>query len=163
MIGDPVAHSLSPAIHNAAFAATGLDWAYVALPVAAGRGSDAVRAATTLGLAGLSVTTPHKHDVIAALDRLGEEATRLAAVNCIRWEDGAAVGENTDGAGVTGSLRRDLGVEPAGRRCVVLGAGGAARAAVLALAGAAPPRSPSSTGPERAPSRRPPSPATAAR
>lgn len=135
VIGDPVRHSLSPAIHNAGFRARGLDWVYAAFPVPAGRGAEAVAAVRTLGLAGLSVTMPHKADVIAALDGLSDTARALGAVNTIHWRGTDLVGDNTDGPGFVEALG-DEGVEPAGRRFVVLGAGGAARAVVLALGGA---------------------------
>jgi shikimate dehydrogenase len=136
VIGDPVGHSLSPALHNAAFAALGLDWVYVAFPVPAGSGAEAVVAMRVLGLAGLSVTMPHKADVVAALDRLGPTAAALGVVNTISWASGAdLVGDSTDGDGFLDALVGDDGFDPTGRRCVVLGAGGAARAVTLALAG----------------------------
>lgn len=128
VIGDPVRHSLSPTIHNAAYRAMGLDWVYVALPVPAGRGAAAVEAMRTLGLAGLSVTMPHKAAVLPALDRLSDTARRLGAVNTISRHGNELVGDSTDGAGFIDALRQDHGWEPPGRRCVVLGTGGAARA-----------------------------------
>jgi shikimate dehydrogenase len=138
VIGDPVHHSLSPALHNAAFSALGLDWVYVAFPVAAGQGPAAVAAMRALRLAGLSVTMPHKADVVGALDRLGPTAGRLGVVNTISWAPGGdglqLEGESTDGGGFIDALRGDDGFEPAGRRCLVLGAGGAARSVTLALA-----------------------------
>ena len=138
MIGDPVRHSLSPALHNAAFAALGLDWVYVAFAVAAGHGAAAVAAMRALDIAGLSVTMPHKAAVVAELDRLGPTATLLGVVNTISWTaspDGWELeGESTDGAGFIDALRGDDGFDPAGRRCVVLGSGGAARSVTLALA-----------------------------
>ncbi|MEL7208042.1 MAG: shikimate dehydrogenase [Actinomycetota bacterium] len=132
VIGDPVGHSLSPTIHNAAFDEAGLDWAYVALPVQAGRGAAAVDAMRTLDLGGLSVTMPHKADVVAAADRATGAVDDLAAANCLAWDGSDIVAHNTDGDGFLASLR-EAGVEPAGRRAVVLGAGGAARAVVRAL------------------------------
>jgi shikimate dehydrogenase len=139
VIGDPVAHSVSPAIHNAAFRALDLDWLYVAFPVAAGSGADAVAAMRALDLGGLSVTMPHKADVAGAVDRLSPTAERLGAVNTALWRSSAVLGENTDGIGFIDALREDEGFEPEGRRCLVVGAGGAARAVILALgeAGAA--------------------------
>ncbi|HET9441779.1 MAG TPA: shikimate dehydrogenase [Acidimicrobiales bacterium] len=134
VIGDPVRHSLSPAIHNAGFRALGLDWLYAAFPVPAGRGAEAVAAMRTLGLEGLSVTMPHKADVMSALDGLSDTARALGAVNTIHRRGTQLVGDNTDGHGFLAALRDDEGIDPAGRRCVVLGAGGAARAVVLALA-----------------------------
>jgi shikimate dehydrogenase len=134
VIGDPVRHSRSPAIHNAAFRALELDWAYVAFEVAAGGAAAAVQAMRTLGLGGMSVTMPHKSDVLGELDGLSPHARRLGAVNCIAWADGdQLVGHNTDGEGFLAALASD-GVEVRGQRCLVLGAGGAARSVALALA-----------------------------
>ncbi len=123
VIGDPVSHSRSPAIHNAAFAALGLDWVFVALRVAAGSGADAAASVRTLGLGGLSVTMPHKVEVIASLDDLTDQAGRLGAVNCITAQSGALVGHNTDGEGFLAALDAE-GVAVQGRRCVVLGPAG---------------------------------------
>lgn len=140
VIGDPVRHSLSPVLHNAAFTELGIDWVYVAFHVAAGQGAAAVEAMRTLDLAGLSVTMPHKADVARAVDVLGPVAARLGVVNTISWSrttnDSHLLGESTDGGGFIDALRGDEGFEPAGRACTVLGTGGAARAVVLALAGA---------------------------
>lgn len=133
LIGHPVAHSLSPAIHNAAFRATGLDWVFVAFDVAPGWGPRAVDALRVLDLEGLSVTFPHKADVAGAVDRLSPTASVLGAVNTVLQRGGAIVGDNTDGAGFLDALRHDEGFDPAGRRCVVVGGGGAARAVVHAL------------------------------
>ena len=137
MIGDPIRHSLSPALHNAAYAALGLDWVYVAFPVPAGSGAEAVGAMRTLGLAGLSVTMPHKQAAASAVDRLSPTAARLGVVNTVSWAaspEGELVGDSTDGPGFIDSLRGDEGFDPAGCRAVVLGAGGAARSVTLALA-----------------------------
>jgi shikimate dehydrogenase len=134
VIGDPVGHSLSPVIHNAAFRALDLDWVYLAFPVPAGEGAGAVAAMRTLGLDGLNVTMPHKADVIAGLDRLSPTAEALGSVNTIHRVAGALVGESTDGAGFVDALVADEGFGPDGRRVVVFGAGGAARAVILALA-----------------------------
>jgi shikimate dehydrogenase len=137
VIGDPIKHSLSPALHNAAYAALGLDWVYVAFPVPAGSGAAAVDAMRTLGLAGLSVTMPHKQSAASAVDRLSPTAARLGVVNTVSWAAssvGELVGDSTDGPGFIDSLRGDEGFDPAGCRAVVLGAGGAARSVTLALA-----------------------------
>lgn len=133
VIGSPVRHSRSPAIHNAAFRALGLDWTYLAFEVADGAAAGAIAAMRSLDIRGLSVTMPHKAAVAQLVDELTDDAARLDAVNCVRWRDGTLVGDNTDGPGFLASLD-DAGVDVAGRRCVVLGAGGAARAVVLALA-----------------------------
>lgn len=136
MIGHPVAHSLSPVLHNAAFAATGLDWAYLAFDVPAGAAGAAVEGMRALGLDGLSVTTPHKDAVARLVDRCSPTAARLEAVNTVVRIGGELVGESTDGAGFLAAVRLDHGFDPAGRPCLVRGSGGAARAVVLALAGA---------------------------
>jgi shikimate dehydrogenase len=133
VIGHPVAHSRSPAMHNAAFDALGLDWVYVAFPVARGRGAAAVRAVPALGLAGLNVTMPHKSDAATACDDLTPAAAALGAVNTVVVDqDGALIGHSTDGAGFLRALG-DEGVDVSGRRCLVVGAGGAARAIAHAL------------------------------
>ena len=139
VIGDPVRHSLSPTIHNAAFAACGLDWVYCAFPVPRGRAADALAAMRTLGIAGYSVTMPHKADVAAAVDECTPSAAALGAVNCVINRNGHLVGDNTDGAGFLHGLAADAAFDVHGARCVVLGAGGAARAVIDALgrAGAA--------------------------
>ncbi len=134
VIGDPVEHSLSPLIHNTAFAALGLDWVSVGFSVPAGAAPGAVTGMRALGLAGLSVTMPHKSAVAGLVDECTPVAERLGAVNCLRWAEGRLVGDNTDGEGFVASLRHEAGVDPEGLRCLVVGAGGAARAVVLALA-----------------------------
>jgi shikimate dehydrogenase len=133
-MGDPIAHSLSPLLHNAAFDALGLDWVSVAFPVAAGSAPAALAGMRALEIAGLSVTMPHKEQAYAAVDDATEVARRLGVVNCVTWRDGALVGDSTDGEGFLAALRRAAGFEPAARRCLVIGAGGAARAVTLALA-----------------------------
>jgi shikimate dehydrogenase len=130
VIGHPVAHSLSPALHNAAFASLGIDWVYVAHDVAPGAADAALAAMRTLGLGGLSVTMPHKTQVAECVDRLDPAAAALRSVNTVSVaDDGALVGHSTDGAGLLASLRAaapDVSVD--GARVVLLGAGGAARA-----------------------------------
>ena len=136
IIGDPVTHSRSPAIHNAAFRAVGLDWVYVAFPVAIGAGEEAVRAGRVLGLAGLNVTMPHKAAAASACDELSDRAATLGVANTIVYRpDGTVAGDVTDGEGFVRALA-EQGVDTAGRRVLVIGAGGAARAITLALADA---------------------------
>ena len=132
LIGSPVEHSLSPIIHQAAFDADGVDWSYVAFDVAPGRASDAVAAMRLLGIAGLSVTMPHKHDAALAVDRLDPAAAALGSVNTISWDGADLVGSSTDGAGLVASLADD-GIDVDGANVAVLGAGGAARSVVDAL------------------------------
>ncbi|MDP9331364.1 MAG: shikimate dehydrogenase [Actinomycetota bacterium] len=134
IIGWPVAHSLSPAIHNAAFAAMGLDWVYVPLPVEPGGLRDALGGLAALGFAGANVTMPHKSDCADIVDVVADDALRLRAVNTIVVEPAGLRGHNTDAPGFDRFLRRDVGFEPAGRSALMFGAGGAARACGLALA-----------------------------
>jgi shikimate dehydrogenase len=132
VIGDPVRHSLSPVLHNAAYQTMGLDWAYVAFEVPDGGTKDALEAMRTLGLAGLSVTMPHKTAAAHACDELADDAATLLSVNTVTAVDGRLVGSSTDGEGFLRSLA-DAGVDPSGQRVLLLGAGGAARAVALAL------------------------------
>ena len=135
VIGDPVRHSISPAMHNAAFRALGLDWAFLAFEIPAGQALAALAGARALGLDGLSVTMPHKAEVAAGVDRLTPAAQVVGAVNTVvRRAGGVLEGDNTDGSGLLDALRSDEGFDPAGRRCLIVGAGGAARAVVRALA-----------------------------
>ncbi len=133
VMGDPVRHSLSPLLHNTAFGALGLDWVSVGFPVPEGHAAEAMAAIVPLGIAGISVTMPHKRVVAELVDECTGVARRLDAVNCVINRDGLLVGDNTDGQGFVEALRRGASMDPAGKRCVVVGAGGAARAVVLAL------------------------------
>jgi shikimate dehydrogenase len=139
LIGWPARHSLSPVILNAAFEAASADWVFTVFEVPPERGADAVAAVRSLRLGGLSVTMPHKAAVAAAVDQRTAAAEALGAVNCVYWRGDTLVGDNTDGPGFVDALRTDEGIDPAGRRCVVVGAGGAGRAVARALgrAGAA--------------------------
>lgn len=133
VIGDPVRHSLSPAIHNAAFEALGLDWVYLALPVAAGRGADAVAAMRTFAIDGLSVTMPHKADVAAAADGLTAAAEALGVANCLFWQDGRLMADSTDGDGFVRAYEAEFGRTLVDRRVLVAGAGGAAKSIIEAV------------------------------
>jgi shikimate dehydrogenase len=135
VIGHPIAQSLSPAMHNAAFAETGLDWVFVALAVRSTADVPAaLHAVRALGIRGLSVTMPHKAAVADEVDELAPAAAVLRSVNCVVADDGRLVGHSTDGDGLVDSLRLDAGFDVNGSRVVVLGAGGAARSIVAALA-----------------------------
>jgi shikimate dehydrogenase len=127
VIGWPVEHSLSPAIHNAAFAAAGLDYVYIPLAVPPGALAAAVAGFKAAGFVGINVTLPHKVAIIPCLDALDRSAELIGAVNTVVFADGRAVGHNTDLAGFVNSLSA-AGIAIAGRRAVLLGAGGAARA-----------------------------------
>ncbi len=133
IIGWPVSHSFSPALHNAAFADLGLNWAYVPLPVPPERVETAVRGLPALGFRGVNVTVPHKQAVMPFLDDIEAGAKAIGAVNTIVvGEDGRLTGYNTDWSGFLADLEA-LAVPVRGRDCLVLGAGGSARAVVYAL------------------------------
>jgi len=136
IIGSPVSHSLSPAMHNAAFAALGLDWLYVPFPVCREKLPAAVCGLAALGVAGFNVTIPHKVAILPLLDSISPEAELIGAVNTVAVKDGRLTGFNTDGVGLLAALTGKLGFSAAGRSVLVLGAGGAARSAVAALASA---------------------------
>jgi shikimate dehydrogenase len=129
VIGWPVAHSRSPQMHNAAYAALGMDWAYVALPVEPQRLEAGLRGLAALGFAGVNVTIPHKQGVAALCDEVSGEAQGAGSVNTVLVrEDGSLYGETTDGRGMVNALGGELP-----ETALVLGGGGAARAAVAAL------------------------------
>jgi shikimate dehydrogenase len=129
LIGNPVDHSLSPRMQNAAFAAAGLDWEYVLLPTEDDEVEDTVRGLVD-GFAGANVTVPHKAVVIPFLDELDSFAERAGSVNTILVDEGRLFGSSTDGLAVAEAI------DAAGARVVVLGAGGAAQAVATALADA---------------------------
>jgi shikimate dehydrogenase len=124
---------LSPALHNAAFEAAGLDWRFVAFEVAPGSAAGAVAAMRTLGIGGYAVTTPHKADVADAVDEVDRAAADLRSVNTVvLGDDGSTFGASTDGAGFVDSLRSSE-FHLVGAKVVVVGAGAAARSIVDAL------------------------------
>ena len=133
LIGDPVEHTMSPAMHNAAFAHLGLDYIYVPFRVRQEELSGAIQGMRALGIRGLNVTIPHKVAVIPFLDELDELAEKIGAVNTLVNDKGLLKGYNTDAAGLLQALL-ERGVEPEGKDVVILGAGGASRAISYALA-----------------------------
>jgi shikimate dehydrogenase len=133
IIGDPVEQSLSPAMHNAAFRALGLDHVYIALRVPERFLADAVGGVRALGVAGINVTTPHKISIMGLLDELDESASLVGAVNTVKNDRGKLVGFNTDGEGALRALEGKIGTVK-GKEVVLLGAGGAARSIAFSLA-----------------------------
>lgn len=133
LLGDPVDHSLSPVLHNAAFREQRLDLVYLALRVASDDLIDVVAALGTIGAVGANVTVPHKLRIVAACDHLTDEATLTGAVNTLVWTTDGLLGDNTDAAGLAEAVVADAAAEPGGP-WVVLGTGGAARAVVVAAA-----------------------------
>lgn len=133
LIGDPVGQSLSPAMHNAAFRALGLNCAYITLRVPKPTLANAIAGVRALGIAGLNVTIPHKINIISLLDELDESANLVGAVNTVKNNRGKLIGFNTDGEGALRALEEKIG-SVKGKEVVLLGAGGAARAIAFSLA-----------------------------
>jgi len=138
VFGQPVAENPTGVMQEAAFAAAGLNWRYLTIEVPPDRLADAVRGMRAFGMQGINLTIPHKVAVMPYLDAIAPDAQIIGAVNTVRREGDRYIGENTDGKGFLRGVREDAGVDPAGKRVVMLGAGGAARAVAteLALAGA---------------------------
>ena len=134
VIGDPIAHSLSPDMHNAAIGVLEIDYCYVAFHVLPDGVESALDGMRALQIRGLNVTLPHKSAVMAHLDRISEEALAVGAVNTVSLKDGELVGQNTDVYGLATALERTAGLAVLPEHCVILGAGGVARAAAYALA-----------------------------
>ena len=133
LIGDPIEHSMSPAMHNTAFKNRGLDYVYLPFRVAKARLGEAILGVKALNIRGLNVTIPHKVSVIPLLDELDPLAEKIGAVNTIINNDGVLKGYNTDAHGfLRAMLEQDI--EPDGKNIVMLGAGGASRAISFILA-----------------------------
>jgi shikimate dehydrogenase len=133
IIGNPVAHSLSPVMHNAAFQSLGMDWLYVPLPVESRNLENAIRGLSGLGFQAANVTVPYKEKVIPFLEHISIAASQIGAVNTIIvGSDGSLSGENTDWEGFMSHLS-EIGFDPAGCTAVILGSGGSARAVAYAL------------------------------
>lgn len=133
VIGDPIAHSLSPLMHMAGYGAVGLEAEYQRFRVKTGDLGDAVKGLRALGFSGWNVTIPHKESIIPYLDELTPEAARAGAVNTVKCSNGKLIGHNTDGAGFGRSVQEYMGAFT-GKTAVLLGAGGAAKGIALALA-----------------------------
>src|SRR5260370_23365257 len=135
LLGDGISYSASPALHNAAFAALGLDWTYELLDVPPGELPAAMRSLRSPDAGGANVTIPYKRAVMDYLDTIDPEALRAGAVNTIARDGARLVGSNTDVAGIRSAIA-GIGLEPRGADVLILGAGGSARAAAIALDGA---------------------------
>jgi shikimate dehydrogenase len=134
VLGWPLEVTLSPLMHNVAFRQLGLDWVYLRWPVAPADLGDAVGGLRSLGAQGANVTMPHKTAIVGHLDELDADAASIGAVNTVRRSGNRLIGHNTDVGGFEEFLVEDAGWRPRGARALVLGAGGAARAVVRALA-----------------------------
>ena len=137
IFGDPVEHTVSPAMHNSAFEALNLDMVYVPFLVRGtpppGGLKGAVEGMRAMNILGMNITIPHKERVIEYLDWTDEHASEIGAVNTVVNRDGTLVGYNTDGAGYMLSLREETGFIPEGKKAVIVGAGGAARAILFSI------------------------------
>ena len=133
VIGEPIEHSLSPIMHNAAFQAVGLDYAFLAFRVKPAEVEAAVNGVRALNIRGLNITMPHKTAIINHLDRVDLSAQIVNSVNTVLNKENLLFGFNTDGVGAVKALKEN-GVELKGRKVLLLGAGGAARAIAYALA-----------------------------
>ncbi|NQU74602.1 MAG: shikimate dehydrogenase [Candidatus Omnitrophica bacterium] len=134
VIGYPITHSLSPAMHNAAFNHMNIDAAYVAIEVKPGGLKEAIEAVRGLGISGINVTIPHKENVRRHLSSVDREAKLIGAVNTIVNKNGSLHGYNTDCYGFIRSLKEDLKLNPKGKNVFIIGAGGAAKAVAYSLA-----------------------------
>jgi shikimate dehydrogenase len=132
VIGDPIEHSLSPVLQNAALRAKGIDAVYLAARVTSGGLRDAVKGLRYLNCTGINVTMPHKVPIVELMDELGDSARAVEAVNTVKIVEEKLIGYNTDCVGVSEALLR-AGFDMKGFKGVILGAGGAARAACIAL------------------------------
>jgi shikimate dehydrogenase len=133
VIGNPIRHSKSPIMMNRAFRETGINGVYTAFHVASDRIGDFAAGVRAMGIRGVNVTIPHKLDIMSVLDEIDASAQAIGAVNTIVNDAGRLIGYNTDGIGYVRSLKEEAERELAGKRIVVLGAGGAARGIIYAL------------------------------
>ncbi|TCS83786.1 shikimate dehydrogenase [Tepidibacillus fermentans] len=134
LIGHPVSHSRSPQMHNAMFQKLGLNYTYLAFDVLTEYLKEAIEGMRALNIKGFNVTIPHKVNVMKYLDQISEEAKRIGAVNTIVNDKGQLIGYNTDGEGYLRSLVEETDVQLKGKRVLMIGAGGAARAIGYTLA-----------------------------
>ena len=133
VIGNPVKHSLSPVILNAAFREAKINWVYTAFETPEEKLADAIGGIRALGIAGLSVTMPHKAKICSLLDEISDSAQSLGAVNCIVNDAGNLKGHNTDGDGFLDAVKHDAGLDVAGKKVLVIGSGGSARSIIYSL------------------------------
>jgi len=134
IFGDPVGHSLSPLMQNAALGEAGIDAIYVPFHVTPEQLPQAVSGLRAMQVRGINVTIPHKEAICPLLDELNEDAALIGAVNTVVLRQGRLIGYNTDGGGLVASLQEEIAFSPAGKQVLLLGAGGATRAAAVALA-----------------------------
>jgi shikimate dehydrogenase len=134
LLGDPVEHSASCAMHNAAFSSLDIDACYITLRVKKKDLKQALASIKALNLKGVNITIPHKQDCIKYLDKIDAHAKKIGAVNTIMNKNGKLIGYNTDSGGFLVSLKQDANFNPRGKSIFIMGAGGAARAVAYAVA-----------------------------
>ncbi|MBU4310210.1 shikimate dehydrogenase [bacterium] len=134
LIGYPIGHTLSPAMHNRAFEYLDLNYLYLPFPVKESNLKEALRALPALSVVGVNVTLPYKERVLEYLDEVSEEAELTQAVNTILVKDSRLIGYNTDGKGFVTSLKKGAEFNPRDKKVVIIGAGGASRAVSIGLA-----------------------------
>ncbi|MCK8817472.1 shikimate dehydrogenase [Natroniella sulfidigena] len=133
LLGDPVEHSKSPLMHNAVLEKLGLNYRYLAFQVKSEEVKEALEGIRALGIKGVNVTIPHKEAVINNLDDLSKEAELIGAVNTIENKEGRLIGHNTDGQGFVRALAEEVGFSAQGKKILIIGAGGAAKAVAFQL------------------------------
>jgi shikimate dehydrogenase len=133
IFGHPVGHSLSPAMHNGAFGALGIDSVYLAFDISPEKIGPAADALRTLGIKGVNITIPHKESIIPHLDKISPDARLMGAVNTVKNDDGILSGYNTDVGGFLRAIKEDIDAKPLGSNVLLLGAGGASRAVLSAF------------------------------
>ena len=134
LLGNPLGHSFSPAMHNRAFETLGLNYFYMPIEVTPEDLEVVARGISRMNFAGYNVTIPHKIQIMEYLDHIDELARTIGAVNTVKIENGVATGYNTDGIGYVQSLETEAGISVEGKTCFILGCGGAARAIAMTLA-----------------------------
>jgi shikimate dehydrogenase len=134
IIGSPIEHTLSPVMHNAAFEKLRLNWVYTPFLVAQEHLANAIMGIKALGLVGINITVPHKESAMEFLDEFDEDARQIGAVNTVLNKNGKLIGYNTDCYGFITALQKDGKFDPAGKKAVLVGAGGAAKAVAVGLA-----------------------------
>lgn len=133
IFGHPVSHSLSPSMHNCAFQTLGLDCIYIAFDIIPEDLESATKGLKALSISGINVTIPHKKRIIEFMDNISEDSRLTGAINTVKNDNGVLTGYNTDVGGFIRAINEDLGINPRGLNILMLGAGGAARAVLLAL------------------------------
>ncbi len=133
LVGDPASHSLSPTLFNAGFSHLGLDWVYLAMSVTPDNLPSAIAGLRALGVGGISVTMPHKKEIIDLLDGLTSTASTLTSVNVVYVESGELIGDSTDGRALVDNLSFDHGIDLVGKRVALVGTGAVARSISVSL------------------------------